>query len=93
MASSSNFVSSLYSNAVTEKLACGNHVTWKVQVLAVFHGAQLIGHVTGTIKAPPQEIQDKDEAKTPNPAFEKWYASDQQVLGFLLSSLSKEVLP
>jgi hypothetical protein len=61
-------------------------------VLAVLHGARLIGHVTSAIKAPPQEIQDKDEAKTSNPPFEEWYASNQQVLGFLLSLFSKEVL-
>jgi hypothetical protein len=30
--------------------------------------------------------------KIPNPAYEAWYAIDQQVLGFLLTSLSKEML-
>jgi hypothetical protein len=30
--------------------------------------------------------------KTPNPAHENWVAVDQQVLGFLLSSVTREVL-
>jgi hypothetical protein len=92
MASSSNFIASpLYCNTVTEKLIKGNHVTWNAQVLTVLHGARLVRHVNGTVKVPLQEIEDKEGAKTPNPAYDEWYASDQQV--FLLSSLSKEVLP
>jgi hypothetical protein len=54
------------------------------------------GMSRGITKAPSQEIDGKvnDKAvKLPNPAYDEWYASDQQVLGFLLSSLSKEVLP
>jgi hypothetical protein len=32
-------------------------------------------------------------AKHLNPEYDEWYIMDQQVLGFLLASLSKEVLP
>lgn len=35
---------------------------------------------------------DGKAAKVPNPAYEDWEASDQQVLGYLLSSLSRDVL-
>jgi hypothetical protein len=79
-------------------LTKGNHVTWKAQVLAILRGAWLVDHINGTVKAgtvkaPPQEIEDKEGAKALNLAYDEWYASDQQVFGFLLSSLSKEVLP
>jgi hypothetical protein len=30
--------------------------------------------------------------KTPNPTYEEWEAADQQVLNFLLTSLSKDVM-
>jgi hypothetical protein len=41
-----------------------------------------------------QEINGKENDKTvPNPTYEEWFALDQQVIGFLFSSVSKEVLP
>lgn len=58
--------------------------------------ACLVGFITGK-KVPPQaevdEKQGEKVVKIPNPAYEDWVASDQQVLGFLLSMLSKEILP
>jgi hypothetical protein len=37
---------------------------------------------------------EKDQPiKLPNPAYAEWYAAYQQVLGFLLSYLSKDILP
>jgi hypothetical protein len=42
------------------------------------------------------EIDDKDpagkDAKVPNPAYEDWFAKDQQVLSFVLGSLAREIL-
>jgi len=35
---------------------------------------------------------DGKDVKTPNPAYDEWEAADQQVLSFLLTSLSKEVM-
>ena len=35
---------------------------------------------------------DGKDVKTPNPAYEEWEAADQQVLNFLLTSLSKDVM-
>jgi hypothetical protein len=32
-------------------------------------------------------------AKLLNPEYDQWYVMDQQVLGFLIASLSKEILP
>lgn len=44
-----------------------------------------------------QEITSKDNdgtaIKIVNPAYEEWLTQDQQVLGFLLSSISKAILP
>jgi hypothetical protein len=43
---------------------------------------------------PPKEVDGKEkDTKVSNPAYDEWYAADQHVLGFLLSSLSKEILP
>jgi hypothetical protein len=34
---------------------------------------------------------DNKAVKVPNPAYEEWYARDQQILGCIFSSVSKEV--
>jgi hypothetical protein len=65
-------------------------------LLAAIRGARLEGFLIGKTEAPAAEIVSKDNdgktIKTPNPAHESWLAQDQQVLSFLLSSLSKEIL-
>jgi hypothetical protein len=82
----------MITNPVSEKLAKHNHMTWKAQVTATMRGARLEGYLTGKTVKPTVEINDKDGDKVSNPAYEDWLASDQQVLSFLLSSVSKEIL-
>jgi hypothetical protein len=84
--SSSNLANPLYTGVISERLTKANHVTWKAQVLAVLRGAHLVGHITETVKPPPQEINGKEkDERVSNLTYEEWYASDQQVLGFLFS--------
>ncbi|WVZ53456.1 hypothetical protein U9M48_004396 [Paspalum notatum var. saurae] len=81
--------------SITEKLSKSNYGMWKAQVLAAVRGSRLVGHLTGASQAPSAEIDGEVDGKTckvPNPAYEEWYATDQQVLGFILTSLTKEVL-
>ncbi|BAB90546.1 putative rice retrotransposon retrofit gag/pol polyprotein [Oryza sativa Japonica Group] len=85
----------LQGHSVSEKLGKANHALWKAQVSAAVHGARLLGYLNGDIKAPNAEISVTIDGKTttkPNPAFEDWEANDQLVLGYLLSSLSRDVL-
>jgi hypothetical protein len=80
MSSSSTAYTTLYANAITEKLTKANHVTWKAQVLAVLRCARFVGHVTGVTKVPAQEVDGKlndKPVKLPNPAYDEWYASYQ----------------
>jgi hypothetical protein len=79
----------------TEKLTRANQTTWRIQVLATLCGAQLEGFITGKKKAPAAEIQEKvgDTTVTvANSEYEDWLAADQQVLSFILTSVTKEVL-
>lgn len=93
MASSSTLSSnSLFAHAISEKLSKGNHALCKAQVQAAVRGARLQGHLTGASKAPDAHIKDKEGNKVSNLAFEEWDAVDQPILGFLLSSLSREIL-
>ncbi|WVZ49645.1 hypothetical protein U9M48_000985 [Paspalum notatum var. saurae] len=70
-------------HVISEKLTKTNHALWKAQVLAVIRGARLEGYyLTGATPAPAATIKGKDakgeDADVPNPAFEEWFATDQQ---------------
>lgn len=54
-----------------------------------------MGHLTGVTIAPAAVIDNKDGdkiLKVANPAYEEWYVTYQQVLGFVLASLTRDVL-
>ena len=59
-------------------------------------GARVFGYVDGTTSEPARlhVTNDKDgkESTGPNPLHPIWIREDQQVLDYLLSTLSKEVL-
>jgi hypothetical protein len=77
---------------------------WYAQVHASPRGTKLISYLIGEAKPPPTEIPkigaDGKEIKTangkvvmvPNPENEGWDAMDQQVLTYMLASLSKDIL-
>jgi hypothetical protein len=55
----------------------------------------LEGHITGKTVVPEVEIDVKKRDTTvtaPNPVYEVWFARDQQVMGFIFTSMSKKVL-
>ena len=86
---------------VTEKLTRNNHPMWKLQVLSGLRGAEMEKFIDPTEKPPEKFIPPKDEADDGkpaadaapilNPKFKKWVAQDQQVLSYLLGSLSHEI--
>nr|AAK53852.1 Putative retroelement [Oryza sativa Japonica Group] len=100
MASSSSAVvisNPLFGIQILEKFTKQNHSLWSAQILTTLRGAQLEGYITGTAEAPAAECEKEDgdkKVKTTisNPEYIKWFTQDQQVLGFLFSSLSREVL-
>ena len=81
---------------MTEKLTKTNYLLWKVQVLPAVHATQLEGYLDGTVQAPPTHNEEKDKdgkpILTPNPAYTTWVTRDQQLMSYLLSSMSKDVL-
>ena len=87
MSSTAEIINPLVGQAVSEKLAKGNYQLWKMQVLAAVRGVRLEGYLTGAAAALATTIKDKD-VDVPNPAWEDWKTTDQQVLGFLLRSKS-----
>jgi hypothetical protein len=99
MVTSSSTMTTINLMPVCEKLSHGNHILWKAQVLAVLRGVQLADFLDVTNKAPAEKIviksqkeSDEDTQEVPNPAFTLWKAQEQQVLSYLLTSVSRDVL-
>lgn len=89
-----SFQFSLIGCPVTEKLSKNNFPLWSMQVLSALRGCQLEHYIEPEAEAPPKKIA-KDAAKptelTDNPEYKEWVAKDQQIVNYLLSSISKEV--
>jgi hypothetical protein len=79
-----------------QQLTRSNFLLWKALVLPAFRGANVMSHLDGSDRAPAKtvEVEDSEKNKTqvPNPAYIDWMARDQQVLRFLLNTLSPDVL-
>jgi hypothetical protein len=87
-------INPLAGQGVSEKLTKANFALWRMQVLAAVRGARLEGFLTGAAKAPTamiKETKDGNEAEVSNPAYEEWVATDQQVLGYLISNMSSSI--
>ena len=80
----------------SERLARGNFILWKTQVLLALRGAQVTGLLDNTNAALPRMVEvtkaDKTTTLEPNPMYGPWIAKDQQVLSYLLNSMSPEIL-
>jgi hypothetical protein len=81
---------------VSEKLTRDNYILWRAQVLPPIRGAQLEGILDGSVKASAKFLEvvkdDKSKEVVPNEAYATWLKQDQQVLGHLLNSITKDVL-
>jgi hypothetical protein len=89
---SSSHMTTIVLTPASEKLGCNNHTTWHAPVLATLCGARLEGFIIDKKTPPPAEIAKKDGEKVSNPDYEDWHAGDQQVFGYILASISKEIL-
>jgi len=79
---------------VTEKLTRSNYQSWQAQVISAIKGAQAASFIKPSAKPPSEFLPAKDdkEPSVSNPEYDVWVAKDQQVLSYLLTSLSKEIL-
>ncbi|KAK1699085.1 hypothetical protein QYE76_015782 [Lolium multiflorum] len=80
----------------TQLLTRENALIWKALVVPALRGACVLDLVEGKDKAPVKTLETEDEnnkaVTMTNPAYMTWIARDQQVLRWLLNSLSPDVL-
>ncbi|XP_022683926.1 uncharacterized protein LOC105914785 [Setaria italica] len=94
MASSSSSTS-LQLGQVSEKLTRDNYVLWKAQFLPAVRGAQLLRILEGKVPAPSPILKvllDGKKKEVSNPEYDSWVSKDQQLLSYLLNSITREVL-
>ncbi|XP_073357742.1 uncharacterized protein [Aegilops tauschii subsp. strangulata] len=78
-----------------EKLTRNNFLMWKAVVLPQIKGARTAHHLDPASQAPPETLtitKDGKEEQIANFARVLWYAQQQQLQGFLMGSLSREIL-
>ena len=90
------FPASPFAHAATEKLSKGNQALWRATVLSAIQGAQMAKYLDVEQPPPPMQIDvtssdGKTTAKAANPEFQTWYAQDQQVFSYLLTTLPREI--
>jgi len=92
-----NFLTALGFLPVSEKLTHSNWPLWRAQVLSSIRGAEVFEFITSGM-APPSKFLPKKKGEDDkvsailNKEYSAWIAKDQQVLSYLLVSLSKEIL-
>ncbi|KAK1611309.1 hypothetical protein QYE76_034982 [Lolium multiflorum] len=95
--SSSTSAAAIIGAPPATKLTRANFMYWHAQVLPTLRGARVMGLLDGSDSSPPEVLEAEDENKKkvsiPNPAYDTWITRDQQVVSFLVNSLSEEVLP
>ncbi|XP_073356783.1 uncharacterized protein [Aegilops tauschii subsp. strangulata] len=96
MSSSSGASQAGPNGQVTERLSRTNYVLCRAQITPQPRGAGVFSYVDGTTPEAARILptKDKDGKKStePNPLYPIWVREDQQVLGYLLNNLTKEVL-
>jgi hypothetical protein len=93
--SNSTTIPSSFSIPVTEKLNKTNYRLWSAQILPPIRSAQLYNLLIGKEKMPAETVSVTTNGApmdTPNPEYINWVTRDQALLGYILSSLTREVL-
>jgi hypothetical protein len=94
--SSSTAISSTFAVPISEKLTKSNYLLWHAQVMPAIRAVELEGFLNGDEKPPTKTLTTKDDKGNNvlqhNPAYSQWVMCDQAVLGYLLSSLTRETL-
>jgi hypothetical protein len=78
-----------------EKLTKSNYLLWHAQIMSAIRAACLEGFIDGSKKKPVNMLKHTSRdtvIEEENPAYALWITRDQSVLGYLLSSLTREVL-
>lgn len=66
--------------------------TWKAQLVMLLNGHQSIGHLDGSISAPPTAIT-RNNKKIPNPKYQIWFSQDRFIQQAMMASVDITIAP
>ncbi|KAB2595796.1 hypothetical protein D8674_031246 [Pyrus ussuriensis x Pyrus communis] len=80
---------------VPTKLKKDNYLVWKALFAPIFRRYKLTGIIDGSETCPPPFLLNQSGTSTavPNPDFEIWFEKDQNILIWLNSTLSEDLIP
>ncbi|KAM1012196.1 hypothetical protein ACFX2C_042470 [Malus domestica] len=78
---------------VPTKLKRDNYLVWKALFAPIFQRYKLTSIVDGSEVCPPSYVLDASGHNIPNPAFKIWYEKDHNILIWLNSTLSEDIVP
>ena len=78
---------------VPTKLKRDNYLVWKALFAPIFRRYKLTGIIDGSDVCPSPFLLDESGQKIPNPAFDLWYEKDQNILIWLNSTISEDLIP
>ena len=82
-------------NFIPIKLVSGNYIFWKAQALATIRAFDLVSLLQKSTPPPKYEANPESsnaEATRSNEDYMNWLRSDQRLLGWLFSTIEREVL-
>lgn len=90
----SSSITNIYS-VKTVKLNKNNYAIWRQQVAVILRGSGLLGHVDGTsqMPSPIPNSQGKFIKNAQGLDHEDWIQQDSMLMGWLMTSMTEEVLP
>jgi hypothetical protein len=93
--SSSTTIPSTFSIPIAKKITKSNYRLWRAQIMSLIWAAQMEDLLIGDDVMPAKTIRVKTGDTTtdkPNPEYTHWLTYDQALLGYILSSLTREVV-
>ncbi|KAA8544477.1 hypothetical protein F0562_022483 [Nyssa sinensis] len=78
-------------NFVSTKLSDSNYGRWKTQMVGLLESQDLLGFIDGTNMAPDKKIS-VSTTEIENPDYLLWRRTDRLIKGWIIGSLSEEVL-
>ncbi|KAA8542481.1 hypothetical protein F0562_023383 [Nyssa sinensis] len=85
-------------NFVSVKLTTANYPLWEAQMLSLIVSQNLVGFIDGQNVVPPQriivrpDVRSELTAEIENPEYQAWRRTDWLLKGWIIGSLSEEVL-
>ncbi|KAI0510267.1 hypothetical protein KFK09_010868 [Dendrobium nobile] len=93
ISSSLNFLVSNLKNLVPTQLSSDNYSLWKSQIIKIFKANGFSQFLDSSVPPPPKFLSHSTGSNNANPAYDKWFLTDQHLAASICSTISTSILP